>query len=164
MVMVGVGSAAHILTQVALYEGKEVYAFTRPGDEEGQAFARRLGAVWAGGADETPPEELDAAILFAPVGELVPVSLRAVRKGGIVVGAGIHMSEIPAFPYDILWGERVVRSVANLERKDGVEFLELAPKVPIRTEVTTFDLSEANEALDALRKGEFQGSCVLTIS
>jgi propanol-preferring alcohol dehydrogenase len=160
----GFGSAAHILTQVALYEGKEVYAFTRPGDEEGQAFARRLGAVWAGGSDETPPEELDAAILFAPVGELVPASLRAVRKGGIVVGAGIHMSEIPAFPYDILWGERVVRSVANLERKDGVEFLELAPKVPIRTEVTTFDLSEANEALEALRKGEFQGSAVLTIS
>ena len=159
----GFGSAAHILTQVARHQDKQVYAFTRPGDEEGQQFARRLGATWAGGSDDQPPNELDAAIIFAPVGPLVPASLRAVRKGGIVVCAGIHMSDIPEFGYDILWGERVVRSVANLERTDGVEFLELAPKVPVETEVTTFALDEANEALEALRQGDFQGSAVLVV-
>lgn len=160
----GFGSAAHILTQVANHHDKQVYAFVRPGDEEGMAFAEKMGAVWAGGSDQQPPDELDAAILFAPVGQLVPASLRAVRKGGIVVGAGIHMSDIPSFPYDILWGERVVRSVANLERKDGVEFLKLAPKVPIETTVTTYDLAQTNEALQALRHGDFQGSAVVTLA
>ncbi len=159
----GFGSAAHILTQVANHQDKQVYAFVRPGDEEGMRFAKRMGAVWAGGSDEAPPEELDAAILFAPVGGLVPASLRVLRKGGIVVGAGIHMSDIPSFPYDILWGERVVRSVANLERRDGVEFLQLAPKVPIETTVTTFALEETNEGLEALREGAFQGSAVVVI-
>ena len=160
----GFGSAAHILAQVAEYEETDVYAFTKPGDEEGQQFARQLGAVWAGGSDQQPPDQLDAAILFAPVGELVPESLRALRKGGRCVCAGIHMSEIPSFPYEILWGEREIRSVANLTRNDGVEFLALAPKVPVETEVTTFELTEANEALEALRAGEFHGSGVLTVS
>ncbi|MFB6350392.1 MAG: zinc-dependent alcohol dehydrogenase family protein, partial [Bradymonadaceae bacterium] len=159
----GFGSASHILAQVADHEGSEVYAFTRPGDEEGQAFARDLGAVWAGGSDTQPPEPLDAAIIFAPVGDLVPESLRALRKGGRCICAGIHMSEIPSFPYEILWGEREIRSVANLTRRDGVEFLELAPEVPVETEITTFDLGEANEALEALREGTFNGSGVLTI-
>lgn len=159
----GFGSAAHILIQLAKHHGREVYAFSRPGDIDAQDFARRLGATWAGDSDTPPPQALDAAILFAPVGSLVPTSLRAVRKGGTVVCAGIYMSEIPAFPYEILWGERVVRSVANLTRQDGDEFMALAPQVPVRTEVTTFPLEEANEALDALREGRLQGAGVLVI-
>ncbi|MFB6264005.1 MAG: zinc-dependent alcohol dehydrogenase family protein [Bradymonadaceae bacterium] len=159
----GFGSAAHILAQVAQHEGSDVYAFTKPGDEEGQAFARDLGAVWAGGSDEQPPTELDAAIIFAPVGPLVPEALEAVRRGGRVVCAGIHMSDIPSFSYDILWGEREVRSVANLTRRDGVEFLQLAPEVPVETTVTTFSLGEANEALEALRRGDFDGSGVIVV-
>ena len=157
----GFGAAAHIVAQVARYQGKRVYAFTRPGDTLAQDFARRLGAVWAGGSDEAPPEELDAAILFAPVGALVPAGLRAVRKGGIVVAAGIHMSDIPSFPYDILWGERIVRSVANLTRADGEEFMQLAGAAPIETSVTTFALEEANAALAALREGRLVGAAVL---
>lgn len=157
----GFGAAAHIVAQVARFEGHEVYAFTKPGDGAGQGFARRLGAAWAGGSDEMPPEPLDAAILFAPVGALVPAALRAVRKGGVVVCAGIHMSDIPAFPYDILWGERTVRSVANLTRRDGEEFLALAPKVPVKTEVETFALADANEALNRLRAGQITGAAVL---
>ncbi len=159
----GFGSAAHILTQVAVHEGRDVFAFTRPGDEESQKFARSLGATWAGGSDQAPPEELDAAILFAPVGPLVPAALRAVRKGGRVVSAGIHMSDIPSFPYDILWGERSVESVANLTREDGVEFLDLAPKVPVQTQVRSFPLERANEALDSLRQGDVEGSVVLEV-
>ncbi len=159
----GFGAAAHILSQVACYQNRKVYAFTRPGDTQGQQFARNLGAVWAGGSDEMPPVLLDAAIIFAPVGKLVPAALRATAKGGIVICAGIHMSEIPSFPYDILWGERVVRSVANLTRQDGEEFLVLAPKVPIKTEVQTFPLAEANQALDALRIGKIQGAAVLVV-
>jgi propanol-preferring alcohol dehydrogenase len=138
-----------------------VYAFTRPGDRDAQEFARSLGAKWAGGSDQAPPEELDAAIIFAPVGALVPAALRAVAKGGTVVCGGIHMSDIPAFPYDLLWGERVVRSVANLTRRDGEEFLALAPRVPVRTEVQVFPLAEANEALRRLREGELRGAAVL---
>jgi propanol-preferring alcohol dehydrogenase len=157
----GFGSAAHILTQVARAEGREVFAFTRPGDAESQAFARELGAVWAGATTDPLPEPLDAAILFAPAGELVPLALGAVRKGGVVVCAGIHMSDIPAFPYRILWGERVLVSVANLTRKDGEEFLDLAPRVPVRTQAEVFPLARANEALDALRQGRVRGSVVL---
>jgi alcohol dehydrogenase, propanol-preferring len=157
----GFGSSAHIIAQVARHEGRRVFAFTRPGDDDGQAFARSLGAEWAGGSDEAPPEELDAAIIFAPVGALVPIALRAVRKAGEVVCAGIHMSDIPSFPYEPLWGERVVRSVANLTRRDGEEFLALAPQVPVRTEVETFRLEDANEALERLRRGELRGSAVL---
>lgn len=159
----GFGSAAHILIQLASYQGRQVYAFTRAGDIEGQDFARKLGAHWAGNSDELPPEPLDAAIIFAPVGKLVPAALRAVAKGGVVVCAGIHMSDIPSFPYSILWEERVLRSVANLTRQDGEEFLELAPKVPIRTEVNPFPLSQANEALEALRRGKIEGSAVLVV-
>jgi propanol-preferring alcohol dehydrogenase len=159
----GFGAAAHIIAQVARHGGREVFAFTSSGDEEAQAFARELGAVWAGGSDEAPPEELDAAIIFAPVGALVPAALRAVSKGGAVVCAGIHMSDVPSFPYDVLWGERSVRSVANLTRRDGEEFLELAPKVPVRTEVVPFPLERANEALDALRGGEIRGAAVLVV-
>lgn len=159
----GFGSAAHILIQLARYQECQVFAFTRSGDTKGQEFARQLGAVWAGGSDELPPEPLDAAIIFAPIGKLVPAALRAVAKGGVVVCAGIHMSDIPAFPYEILWGERVLRSVANLTRQDGEEFLALAPKVPIQTEVNLFNLSEANEALDALRSGKIEGSAVLVV-
>jgi propanol-preferring alcohol dehydrogenase len=159
----GFGAAAHILTQVALYQGRQVFAFTRPGDEEGQAFARKLGADWAGDSDALPPEPLDAAILFAPVGTLVPMALRAVVKGGIVVCAGIHMSEIPAFSYDLLWGERMIRSVANLTRHDGFEFFELAPEVPIRTQVEIFSLGRADEALQRLRSGQIQGAAVLVM-
>ncbi|BAZ69439.1 alcohol dehydrogenase [Fischerella sp. NIES-4106] len=159
----GFGSAAHILNQLARYHGRQVFAFTRAGDTQGQEFARQLGAVWTGGSDELPPEPLDAAIIFAPVGKLVPAALRAIAKGGVVVCAGIHMSEIPAFPYEILWEERVLRSVANLTRQDGEEFLALAPQVPIRTEVNLFNLSEANEALDALRSGKIEGSAVLVV-
>ncbi len=157
----GFGAAAHIVAQVARFEGHKVFAFTKPGDQAGQDFARRLGAAWAGGSDDTPPEPLDAAILYAPVGALVPAALRAVRKGGTVVCAGIHMSDIPEFPYDILWGERTVRSVANLTRRDGEEFLALAPKVPVKTEVETFTLTDANEALNRLRSGRITGAAVL---
>lgn len=157
----GFGAAAHIIAQVARYEGREVYAFTRPGDSKGQAFARRLGAVWAGNSLTLPPEPLDAAIIFAPVGSLVPMALKAVVKGGIVVCAGIHMSEIPPFSYDLLWGERIIRSVANLTRQDGLEFFSLAPKVPVQAEVETFKLSEANEVLKRLRNGHIQGAAVL---
>ncbi len=157
----GFGAAAHIIIQVARHQGREVYAFSRPGDLEGQQFARDLGAVWAGGSDTDPPQELDAAILFAPVGSLVPQALRAVAKGGVVVCAGIHMSDIPSFPYRLLWGERTVRSVANLTRRDGEEFLALAPQVPVRTEVERFPLAEANEALTRLREGRIRGAAVL---
>jgi propanol-preferring alcohol dehydrogenase len=160
----GFGAAAHIVAQVARWQGRKVYAFTRAGDTEGQEFAREMGAVWAGGSFDTPPEALDAAIIFAPAGALVPAALRAVAKGGTVVCGGIHMSDIPAFPYDILWGERVVRSVANLTRKDGEEFLALAPQVPVVTEVNPFPLAEANEALDTLRSGKVNGALVLRIA
>ena len=159
----GFGAAAHILIQVARHQGRQVYAFTRSGDTQAQQFARALGAVWAGGSDETPPDRLDAAIIFAPVGQLVPAALKAIAKGGTVVCAGIHMSDIPTFPYHILWEERVVRSVANLTRQDGEEFLALAPQIPIRTQVEPFPLTTANEALDALRSGKIQGSAVLTL-
>jgi alcohol dehydrogenase, propanol-preferring len=157
----GIGSSAHIVAQVAVHQGRSVYAFTRPGDVASQQFARSLGAVWAGGSDERPPEELDAAIIFAPVGALVPASLRCLARGGRVVCAGIHMSDLPSFPYELLWGERSVCSVANLTRRDGEEFLRLAPEAGVRTEVTTFPLLDANQALDALRHGSFQGSGVL---
>ncbi len=157
----GFGAAAHIIAQVARHEGRAVYAFTGPGDVEAQRFARELGATWAGDSAALPPEELDAAILFAPVGALVPAALRAVAKGGTVVCAGIHMSDIPAFPYSLLWGERAVRSVANLTRRDGEEFLALAPRVPVRTEVQLFPLGEANEALTRLRGGQIRGAAVL---
>lgn len=157
----GFGAAAHIVTQVASWQGREVYAFTRPGDEEAQRFARAMGAVWVGSSTTSPPEPLDAAILFAPVGHLVPLALKAVRPGGRVVCGGIHMSDIPSFPYDILWGEREIVSVANLTRRDAEEFLSLAPKVPVRTEVERFDLADANAALDALRTGKLKGAAVL---
>ncbi|HYW34616.1 MAG TPA: zinc-dependent alcohol dehydrogenase family protein [Balneolaceae bacterium] len=160
----GFGSSAHILTQVATYQDRQVFAFTRPGDQKSQKFARNMGAVWAGGSDEQPPEKLDAAIIFAPVGPLVPEALKAVKKGGEVVCAGIHMSDIPDFPYDILWGERSVESVANLTRLDGEEFLQLAPEVPVRTSVTTYPLEKANKALRDLREGNFEGSAVLKIA
>lgn len=159
----GFGAAAHLVAQVAAYQGRRVFAFTRPGDTEGQAFARRLGAEWAGDSDATPPEELDAAIVFAPVGSLVPVALRFVAKGGPVVCAGIHMSDIPSFPYARLWGERVICSVANLTRRDGEEFFEVAPRVPIRSEVETYPLESANRALADLRKGRLQGAAVLVV-
>lgn len=159
----GFGAAAHILVQLANYQGKQVYAFTRPKDTQGQEFGRNLGAVWAGNSEELPPEKLDAAIIFAPVGNLVPAALKAVAKVGIVVCAGIHMSNIPSFPYRILWEERVLRSVANLTRRDGEEFLAIASQVPIQTEVTAFELAQANEALDALRTGKIKGAAVITI-
>jgi propanol-preferring alcohol dehydrogenase len=157
----GFGAAAHILAQVARHRGQRVHAFTRPGDRAAQDFARELGAEWAGGSDEMPPAPLDAAIIFAPVGALIPVALRAVRKAGVVIAAGIHMSDIPAFPYEILWGERMVRSVANLTRADGEDFLRLAAEAPIVTMVTTFPLEEANEALARLREGRLTGAAVL---
>jgi alcohol dehydrogenase, propanol-preferring len=157
----GFGAAAHIVAQVARYQGCEVYAFARPGNAKAQEFARSLGAVWAGGSDETPPQPLDAAIIFAPVGALVPAALKAVRKGGVVVCGGIHMSAIPSFPYEILWEERVLRSVANLTRENAREFLALAPKVPVRTVVQPMQLADANEALEALRRGELTGAAVL---
>jgi propanol-preferring alcohol dehydrogenase len=157
----GFGAAAHIICQVAVWEGREVYAFTRPGDAAARGFARALGAVWAEGSDTPPPRPLDAAILFAPVGALVPAALAAVGKGGTVVCAGIHMSDIPAFPYRLLWGERQVRSVANLTRADGDAFLALAPKVPVRTETTVYPLSRANQALADLRGGRLTGAAVL---
>lgn len=157
----GFGAAAHIVCQVANYQGRRVYAFTRGGDTEAQKFALEMGASWAGDSESLPPVKLDAAIIFAPDGTLLPASLKAVAKGGIVVCGGIHMSDIPSFPYEILWGERVVRSVANLTRRDGEEFLTLAPKVPVRTEVQTFPLEAANTALDALRSGSVRGAAVL---
>ena len=158
----GFGAAAHILAQVAVWQGRSVFAFTRPGDTRTQAFARSLGAEWAGGSDEPPPAPLDAAIIFATVGDLVPAALRAVRKGGRVVCAGIHMSEIPAFPYSILWEEREILSVANLTRQDGLDFLALAPKVGIVTKTNPYLLHRANDALDDLRHGRFEGAAVLT--
>lgn len=158
----GFGAAAHIIAQVAVKQGRDVYAFTKPGDTDTQAFARGLGAVWSGGSDQTPPDKLDAAILFAPVGALVPAALRAVDKAGTVVCAGIHMSDIPSFPYDILWEERVVKSVANLTRADGEEFLDIAPTVPVTTTTTLYPLAAANDALDDLRHGRFEGAAVLT--
>jgi alcohol dehydrogenase, propanol-preferring len=159
----GFGASAHIICQVAAHQGRRVYAVTRSGDESGQAFARELGATWAGAADDLP-EELDAAIIFAPAGELVPAALRALAPGGTVVCAGIHMTDIPSFPYEILWGERTLRSVANLTRRDGEEFLQLAPRVPVRTRVTEYALTEANRALDDLRAGRVRGAAVLITS
>lgn len=159
----GFGAAAHIVAQVAVHQGRKVYAFTRPGDVKGQDFARELGAAWAGSSDERPPVALDAAILFAPVGSLIPTALRAVGKGGTVVCAGIHMTEIPAFPYEILWGERCVRSVANLTRHDGDVFLALAPQVPVQTTVHAYPLEQANQALDDLRAGRFEGAAVVVV-
>jgi propanol-preferring alcohol dehydrogenase len=159
----GFGAAAHILAQVAEHQGRKIFAFTRHGDNKGKEFALSLGASWAGYSDEPPPEPLEAAIIFAPAGELVPAALRAVDKGGVVVCAGIHMSDIPSFPYSILWEERVVRSVANLTRQDGEDFLALAPKVPVRTTVHPYPLAKANEALDDLRAGRFEGAAVITI-
>jgi len=157
----GFGAAAHIVAQVARHQGRQIFAFTRPVDGQAQAFARELGAVWAGGSDEAPPEALDAAIIFAPIGALVPAALKALRKGGVVVCGGIHMSDIPNFPYDLLWEERVLRSVANLTREDAHEFLALAPKVPVKTTVVPMPLIEANQALDRLRKGQLTGAAVL---
>ena len=160
----GFGAAAHIVTQVAIHEGREVYAYTRQGDSQAQDFARQLGAVWTGATDEIPPELLDAAIIYAPASELVPVALRVLRKGGVVVCAGIHMSDIPAFPYAMLWGERQIRSVANLTRRDGEEFLALAARIPIRTETESFSLAQANTALAKLRRGELRGAAVLDMN
>jgi propanol-preferring alcohol dehydrogenase len=157
----GFGAAAHIIAQVARYQGRQVFAFTRPGDTAAQDFARSLGAVWAGGSDETPPQPLDAALIFAPIGALVPAALAATKKGGTVVCGGIHMSDIPSFPYRLLWEERVVRSVANLTRRDAEEFLALAPKAGISTATATYPLAEANQALADLRNGALQGAAVL---
>lgn len=159
----GFGAAAHIICQVAVYQGKEVYAFTRPGDIKAQEFARCMGAAWAGGSDQQPPRPMDAAIIFAPVGSLVPAALHATVKGGSIVCGGIHMSDVPSFPYRILWGERIIRSVANLTRQDGREFLEIAPKVPVKTDVQIYSLDGANKALDDLRRGRFTGAAVLAI-
>lgn len=158
----GFGAAAHIIVQIAVHQGKKVYAFTRPGDTKAQEFAKKLGAVWAGDSTQTPPVKLDAALIFAPVGALIPAALRASDKGASIVSGGIHMSEIPSFPYNILWEERVIRSVANLERKDGEELLKLAPLVPVKTEITRLPLNQANEALDKLRDGKIEGAFVLT--
>src|SRR5213083_2933201 len=160
----GFGNAAHLIAQVALYQDRQLFAFTRPGDKETQQAARRLGALWAGGSDEIPPEKLDAAIIFASVGELVPVALRALAKGGIVVCGGIHMSDIPSFPYAELWEERVITSVANLTRRDGEEFFDLAPRVPVQTTTETFPLEQANTALDRFRASELKGTAVLRIT
>ena len=160
----GFGAAAHILAQVARFQHRRIFAFTRPGDEETQAFARELGAEWAGGSDEEPPEKLDAAIILAPVGPLIPAALRASAKGATIVSGGIHMSDIPSFPYRILWEERVVRSVANLTRQDGHEFLELAPQVPVKTTVRAYSLADANRALDDLRAGRIEGAAVLQVA
>ena len=157
----GFGAAAHIVAQVATHQGRQVFAFTRPGDTAAQAFARRLGCVWAGDAEDRPPETLDAALIFAPVGALVPAALRVIRPGGTVVCGGIHMSDIPSFPYDLLWREKQVVSVANLTRRDGEEFLDLAPRVPVRTEIEVLPLGEANRALDRLRRGLLTGAAVL---
>ena len=160
----GFGNAAHLIAQIAIYQGREIFAFTRPGDKVGQESARKLGTTWAGGSDEMPPKKLDAAIIFAPVGALVPAALRALAKGGIVVCGGIHMSDIPSFPYAELWGERAICSVANLTRRDGEEFLDIAPRVPVRTETETFPLEEANTALERFRSGELNATAVLLIS
>jgi propanol-preferring alcohol dehydrogenase len=157
----GFGAAAHLLAQVAVHQGRRVFAFTRPGDLDGQRFARELGATWAGGSDELPPEQLDAALLFAPVGALVPIALRAIGKGGSIVSGGIHMSDIPAFPYELLWGERSVRSVANLTRRDGEDFLQIAARVPLHVETQRYSLADANVALDAVRTGKIRGAAVL---
>jgi alcohol dehydrogenase, propanol-preferring len=159
----GFGSSAHLLIQVVVHKGGEVYAFTKPNDRKGIEFAKKMGAKWAGGVDEKPPLPLDAAIIFAPVGALVPPALRSVKKGGIVVCAGIHMSDIPQFPYRILWEERVLRSVANLTRQDGKEFLALAPKIPVKTEINLYSLEQLNQALDDLRQGRFKGAAVITL-
>lgn len=159
----GFGAAAHIVAQIARFEGRKVYAFTRPGDRDAQDFAMEMGADWAGASDTAAPKPLDVAIIFAPVGALLPAALRAVRKGGTVVCGGIHMSDIPSFPYDILWGERTVKSVANLTRQDAIDFLQLAPKVPVRTHTEQFKLKDANEALRRLRAGELTGAAVLTV-
>jgi alcohol dehydrogenase, propanol-preferring len=159
----GFGGAAHIVAQIAVYQRKKVFAFTRPGDAKAQQFALKLGAIWTGDSNEMPPEPLDAALVFAPVGSLVPAALKATVKGGVVVCGGIHMSDIPSFPYNILWGERVVRSVANLTRQDGEELLSIASKIPVRTEIEEFPLEKANEALDRLRSGNLQGAAVLVI-
>ncbi len=159
----GFGAAAHIIAQVAVHQGREVYAFTRPGDVQAQAFALSLGAVWAAGSDRRPPVALDAAIIFAPAGPLVPAALESVRKGGTVVCGGIHMSDIPRFPYALLWGERQLRSVANLTRQDAEDFLALAPRVPVKTHVETFALEQANTALERLRQGRLEGAAVLVM-
>lgn len=159
----GFGAAAHLITQLARAQGREVFAFTRPGDGASQEFARSLGANWAAGTDEAPPQPLDAALIFAPAGPLVPIALRHLDKGGCVVCAGIHMSDIPAFPYADLWGERMIRSVANLTRQDGIDFLDLAPRVPVHTAVTRFALADANRALETLRRGAIQGAAVLAM-
>src|SRR5205085_3300509 len=159
----GFGASAHIVAQVARHQGRRVFSFTRAGNQAAQSLALELGAEWAGDSTGPAPEELDAAILFAPAGELVPAALRAVAKGGTVVCAGIHMSDIPSFPYENLWGERVLRSVANLTRRDGEEFLALAPRVPVRTEVEPFPLRTANEALDRMRRGNVRGAAVLVV-
>ena len=160
----GFGNAAHLIGQIAIYEKKEIFAFTRPGDKAGQESAKKLGAVWAGDSDEMPPEKLDAAIIFAPVGALIPAALRALAKGGVVVCGGIHMSDIPSFPYVDLWNERVITSVANLTRRDGEEFLEIAQQVPVQTKVETFPLEEANTALEKFRAGKLSGAAVLLVS
>ena len=160
----GFGASAHIIAQIAKGQGREVFAFTRGGDVEGQKFALSLGATWAGGSDQSPPEPLDAAIIFAPVGALVPTALNAVRKGGSVVCAGIHMSDIPAFPYEILWGERSVRSVANLTRKDGEDFFRIVEKIPVHITTETFLLGEAETALGRLRQGKLKGAAVLQVA
>jgi propanol-preferring alcohol dehydrogenase len=160
----GFGAAAHIIAQVALHEGRTVYAFTRSGDTETQGFAKRLGARWAGGSDERPPHELDAALIFAPVGPLMVAALEATAKGGTVVSGGIHMSDIPAFPYRLLWEERVLRSVANLTRRDARDFMDVAEQAPIETSVEVFELEQANEALDRLRRGQLEGAAVLRVS
>jgi alcohol dehydrogenase, propanol-preferring len=159
----GFGNAAHLIVQVAIYQGREVFAFTRPGDKAGQESARKLGANWAGGSDERPPEKLNAAIIFASVGELIPVALRTLAKGGVVVCGGIHMSDIPSFPYVDLWGERAITSVANLTRRDAEEFLEIAPRVPVQTKTETFPLEKANAALDRFRAGQLEATAVLVI-
>jgi alcohol dehydrogenase, propanol-preferring len=160
----GFGNAAHLIAQIAIYEGRELFVFTRPGDKATQQAAKELGAVWAGGSDEMPPEKLDAALIFASVGPLVPAALRALAKGGIVVSGGIHMTDIPSFPYADLWEERVITSVANLTRRDGDEFFEIAPRVPVRTHTETFALEEANTALDLFRSGELKATAVLTMN
>jgi propanol-preferring alcohol dehydrogenase len=159
----GFGAAGHIIAQVAAYQGKKVFAFTKPGDVTTQDFARQLGVYWAGGSDETPPEELDAALVLAPVGALMVTALKAVAKGGVVVSGGIHMTDIPSFPYQLLWEERTIKSVANLTRQDGEDFLEIAPKVPVKTTVTPYKLEDANRALDDLRSGKLDGAAVLII-